>query len=216
MRCLPAHASWARGSAAGQALHSPLPSRPPSLSAPGAHATFPVRQPRSRAWGSRAPEEIPLLQAGVSSFHGRRGKPGCPEAPFPSQAGRRGLAEGAAARSALGGPRFPGMRRSQPVGAAAWNGASVPGKAESLAYAKLDFSSPVLGFLSWRFVGCLGLGFPAPRDTLGWLLPEMDLDDPSDLGCSQGSKRSGCVCSFYEKAGGTAKDEHGATDEPGP
>lgn len=110
----------------------------------------------------------------MSSLHGRRGKSGCPEAPFPTQAGRRGLAEGAAARSGLGGSRgsrFPGMRRSQLVGAAGWSDVSVPGKAKSLAYTKLDFPSPTLGFLSWRSVGCLGLVFPAPRDMLSWLLP---------------------------------------------
>lgn len=110
------------------------------------------------------------MPAGVSSFRGRIGKPDCPEAPFPAHAGRRGLAEGEAASSNLGGWRFPGMRRSQPVGAAGPSGSSAPGKAKSLAYANLDFSSLTLGFLSWRCVGCLGLGFPDPRDKLGWPL----------------------------------------------
>ena len=99
----------------------------------------------------------------MSSLHGRRGKSGCPEAPFPTQAGRRGLAEGAAARSGLGGSRgsrFPGMRRSQLVGAAGWSGVSVPGKAKSLAYTKLDFPSPTLGFPLLEVRGLPGTRFP--------------------------------------------------------
>lgn len=86
--------------------------------------------------------------AGRRSLHGRRGKPGCPEAPFPAQARRRGLAEGAVARRGLGGSRLLGMQRSQPAGAAGLSGASVPGRAKSLAYAKLDVSCTALGFRS--------------------------------------------------------------------
>lgn len=123
----------------GSALAPPLAAAFPS--APGRACDFPVRQPRAAR--RRAAPEDPgrprkprLLRAGVCSLCGRRGKRGCPGVPCPARAGRRSLAEGAAAGSGLGGSRFPGMRRSLPVGAAGPTGTSVPGKAKSLADAK--------------------------------------------------------------------------------
>ncbi|XP_035308574.1 collagen alpha-1(I) chain-like [Cricetulus griseus] len=48
----------------------------------------PRRAARSCATESQAPEETPLLRAGVCSFCSRRGKRGCPGVPSPPHAGR--------------------------------------------------------------------------------------------------------------------------------
>lgn len=141
----PAHASWARGSAVGRALHSPLPSRPPSPSAAGRACDF-------SPLGGRAPLRAALrcaaLLRGIPGARGnptpagpacaRSGKPqreaGMPRGPLLSsgrEAGPGGRVRPAAAVwAALGSP---GCGRSLPVGAAGPRGASVPGKSKELS-----------------------------------------------------------------------------------
>lgn len=154
----------------------------------------PLGSPDPRRAAPGDPEETPLLRAGACSLRGRRGKRDAPGSPFPAQAGRRGLAEGAAARSGLGGSRLPGMRRSQPVGAF-WPD---KGLCTLLACdAKLKTSPTRLGTGRLPLLELRGLpGTRFPGRSL-----EVGMGKPSDLGC----KRSECVCSFYEKARDTVK-----------
>lgn len=133
----------------GSALAPPLAAAFPS--AAGRACDFsplggraPLRAALRCSGGSRAPEETPLPRGPrVHALGSRRGKPGCPGAPFSARAGRRGLVGGCGRP-----PRFGRLSVPRDAGAPClWEPPAREGplsleKAKSLADAKLNSSNP--------------------------------------------------------------------------